>query len=111
MLVVVCGNLQCTVQHESTGSAGASVTTSSTGMSSSIKKELFQRCDIEVILRSFGVTEMDDINDVSVIYQSWMSHPLCLQQCMTRHCAMSTKSTESASKCAATTAPQHQLIL
>ena len=34
MLYVVCGNIQCPVQRESTGSAGASVTTSSTGMSS-----------------------------------------------------------------------------
>ena len=66
MLDVVCGNIQCTVQHESTGSAGASVTTSSTGMSSSINK----RVDIEVSRRSVVVTEMDDINDVSVIYQS-----------------------------------------
>ena len=70
MLDVVCGNIQCTVRHESTGSAGASVTTSSTGMSSSINKELFQRVDIEVSRRSVVVTEMDDINDISVIYQS-----------------------------------------
>ena len=110
MLDVVCGNIQCTVQHESTGSAGASVTTSSTGMSSSINKELFQRGDIEVSRRSVGVTEID-INDVSVIYQSLMLHPLCLPQCMILHSAMSTKSTESASECAATTAPQHRLIL
>ena len=106
MLDVVCGNLQCIVQHESTGSAGASVT-SSTGMSSSINKELFQRGDTEVSRRSVVVTEMDDINAVSVIYQSQMSHLLCLPQCMTLLSAMSTKSTESASECAATTAPQH----
>ena len=66
-LDVVCGNIQCPVQCESTGSDGASVTTSSTGMSSSINKELFQRGDIEVSRRSVVVTEMDDI-DVSVIY-------------------------------------------
>ena len=107
MLDVICGNIQCTVQHESTGSAGASVTTSSTGMSSSINKELFQPGDIEVSRRSVAATEMEDINAVSVIYQSSMSHPLCLPQCMIRHSAMSTKSTESASGCAATTAPQH----
>ena len=57
MLDVVCGNIQCTVQHESTGSAGASVTTSSTGMSSSINKELFQRGDIEVSRRSLLVSQ------------------------------------------------------
>jgi len=48
-----------TEQHESTGLAEASRTTPSTGMSSSVNKELFQRVVVEV-----GVKEMGNINDV-----------------------------------------------
>ena len=59
--VVVATYSVYTVQRESTGSAGASVTTSSTGMLSSINKELFQRGDIEVSRRSVVVTEMNDL--------------------------------------------------
>jgi len=55
---------QLSEQHESTGLAEASRTTPSTGMSSSINKELFQRVVIEVSRRSVGVKEMGDINDV-----------------------------------------------
>jgi len=56
---VGCCLWQHAVQHESTGLAEASRTTSSTGMSSSVNKELFQRVVVEV-----GVKEMGNINDV-----------------------------------------------
>ena len=59
---VICGNI--TVQHELTALVEASRTTSSTGMLSSINKEMFQHVAIKVYRRSAGVREMHDINDV-----------------------------------------------
>ena len=65
---VVCGNIGPTVSSTTwINWFSWSICIYSTGMSSSINKELFQRGDIEDSRRSVGVTEMDDINDVSVI--------------------------------------------
>ena len=97
-----------TVQHESTGPAGAFVTTSSSGMSSSINKELFQRGDDDQLVSQKWTT--------STTFRWYVSHR-CHIHCVyhsvwyvTVQCRRSPLS-QQVNVLAATTAPQHQLIL
>ena len=91
VLDVVCAN----IPNKSSGLAEASRTTPSTGMSSSVNKELFQHVVVKV-----GVKEMGNINDVffrdiADMYMSLLYYTLCWPEFMTPHAALSSSSSSS----------------